>query len=304
MKCAKLIKVLGYKGYGVFWSVIELMNEQSDCQLPVDFETLGWQLHINAKFLERVVREFDLFRFSEDGSFFWSEAARRRLEMRRGVAPVKNPTGKRGRPAKNAGNVFPQKSGEVDRMGEDVVKTSETAQKCAATDVVNNLSSETQNSQETPKENEIRDSEQKNFEEYAEDVQIGSMEPNLGEKVIELWNKTFEGTKRKYRGLQLDAVSYGYLDDATKNAGFTLEEIQEAFQAARNDDFAWLLRDVLKKENIQRLLTKKEMKKNGTNDFTAGKQYFDTDGNPVQPGAEFVSPEYWSDARAAGAIGF
>ena len=315
MKCAKLIKVLGYKGYGVFWSLIELMNEQSDCQLPADFEMLGWQLHINAKFLERVVREFDLFQFSEDGCFFWSASARKRLEAKRyatTLSSTKNQrTGKkRGRPRKISDQVPETVLGTV-KTTPNFTETPETAQISTISPKLNNLSTDvekvSQNAKETP------------CAQFQPNIQTGKIqfddfdgyddwtgETPLPEQAIEEWNKIFTGTPQFYRGTQLPADALHELLE-TEKSGYTIEDLRKAFQIAKSDDWCWRLKDVLKKDNVQLLLTKsvKQKKENGKNEYPeymANKTYYDTEGKPIPSGLEFTSPEWWKDAREFGAF--
>ena len=313
MKCAKLIKVLGYKGYGVFWSLIELMNEQSDCQLPADFAMLGWQLHINAKFLERVVREFDLFQFSEDGCFFWSASARKRLEARHATTLIstKNQrTGKkRGRPRKISDQVPETVSGTV-KTTPNFTETPETAQISTISPKLNNLSTDvekvSQNAKETP------------CVQFQPNIQTGKIqfddfdgyddwtgETPLPEQAIEEWNKIFTGTPQFYRGTQLPADALHELLE-TEKSGYTIEDLRKAFQIAKSDDWCWRLKDVLKKDNVQLLLTKsvKQKKENGKNDYTfmEGKEYFDKFGNKCPEGGEFMSAEWWDDLRKAEAL--
>lgn len=313
MKCAKLIKVLGYKGYGVFWSLIELMNEQSDCQLPADFEMLGWQLHINAKFLERVVREFDLFQFSEDGCFFWSASARKRLEAKHATTlnRTKNQrTGKkRGRPRKISDQVPETVIGTV-KTTPNFTETSETAQNSTISPKLSNLSTDaekvSQNAKETP------------CVQFQPTIQTGKIqfddfdgyddwtgETPFPEQAIEEWNKIFVGTPQFYRGTQLPADALHELLE-TEKSGYTIEDLRKAFQIAKNDDWCWRLKDVLKKDNVQLLLTKsvKQKKENGKNDyaFMEGKEYFDKFGNKCPEGGEFMSAEWWDDLRKAEAL--
>lgn len=296
MKCAKLIKVLGYKGYGVFWAVIELMNEQSDCQLPTDFVQLGWQLHINAKVLERVVREFGLFRFSEDGCFFWSTSARRRLAMRQEKK-------KRGRPAKNAGNSFPEKPRETDYTCENRAETHETRQNDVSVGVVDMV-----NDSDDARRHETTTQEER-ADDPTQDGEDGDR-PNEAEQIVSEWNRIFKGTPQECRwgGVFPPAVWHDWTE--AKKLGYALKDLFTAFQVARTDDWPWQLKDVVKDGNIQRLLTKKA--KNGgakhdgggNLDFMEGKQYFDADGNPTPQGGEFVSPEFWDDLKANNAIAF
>lgn len=303
MKCAKLIKKLGYKGYGVFWAIVELMNEQSDCQLPADFAQLSWQLHVSAKTIEDVVRNYGLFAFSEDGAFFWSRTARRRLELRQ-------TKGKRGRPAKNVGNTFPEKPGEIDRPNANCAESSKTPQNCVSVGYVVNDSTSTPKVSQNANETASVQFQPTTFEEHSENSTQDGWEidqPNESEQIIAEWNKVFKGTKQECRwgGVTPPAVWHDWTE--AKKLGYTLKDLFAAFRVAKNDDWAWQLKHVMKGDNIQQLLTKKEKaSKNGSGnlDFMEGKQYFDANGKPAPKGGEFVSAEFWNDLKANKAIVF
>lgn len=100
---------------------------------------------------------------------------------------------------------------------------------------------------------------------YLDDPEADYSEPTTQEIVIQRWNEIFEGTRQQFRGVALDHVSFQRLTE-TLEAGYTVEELEDAFRIARNDSFTWLLKDVLKQDNIQRLLVKKEKEKEGKNE--------------------------------------
>lgn len=102
-------------------------------------------------------------------------------------------------------------------------------------------------------------------EQYAEESDMDYSEQSTQETVIQKWNEIFEGTRQLYRGLTLDHISFQRLKE-TLDAGYSIEELEEAFNIARNDSFNWLLKDVLKQDNIQRLLVSKEKKEEAKND--------------------------------------
>ena len=131
-KCVRLVQTLGWKGYGVYWALIERMSERDDCALENNPSGLAWSMRVPEKWLARLLTEFDLFEFSEDGATFWSNSARRRMAMRQQgrEKPRKGelePSVKRkpGRPRKNLGAPAgsARKTTKVARRtDEDVVK--------------------------------------------------------------------------------------------------------------------------------------------------------------------------------------
>lgn len=237
-KCIRLIRELGWEGYGVFWGLIERMSGCEECQLVYNPSDLAWSMHVDEELLVRVITEFGFFVFSEDGAKFWSESARRRLSLRTHKRPYAKssddkPKRKRGRPRKNPLPDESQK--ETQETGEQNFTQQEEVQPAVT---------------ETPAtvvETDILFDD----EDYSQ--------PNQGEEVIKLWNSVFGGTKQAYKGLALDAISYQRMKESF-TSGFTIRDLEKAFQCAKADTFCWLLRDALKKDNIQRLLAKEEKK--------------------------------------------
>lgn len=309
-KCVKLLHVLGWKGYGIFWGIIERMSERDDCVLAYNPADLAWSLRVTEKFLVRVLTEFDLFVFSEDGKYFWSESARRRLAMR--TTKIKRATKtlnvdaieeysdeetskkRRGRPRKNqdiddsilSENV--NKTQKVDIKESTVIENEKTEIIENSDDLRSESTAESTTKAETSEEHQEEStavenqavssvpwdesetskqtSEQSQNDEKTviEDCSINDEQEldNVSdsipvESIIAIWNKIFQGTKQTYHGLYLDAISFHRVKESF-SIGFTLEDLEQAFEVAKNDSFSWLLKDVLKSDNIQRLLTKKD----------------------------------------------
>ena len=278
-KCVKLLQTLGWKGYGIFWGIIERLHEQESCSLEYNPKGLAWSLHVEEKFLVRVLTEFDLFVFSEDGTTFWSESAKKRREMRyaKSKYSYKNESSKDGskpkrgpgRPRKNPLPVItePEKSVETLDNTQSVIES------------INNAS-DTQNVVKTPQNvvesvSEVSTQESVavteilncNDSDSVIPVESNENEPIVpSEQIVTIWNKIFEGTRQTYRGFCLDPISYQRANESLSN-GYTLTEIEKAFRIARRDTFCWLLKDVLKSDNLQRLLIKGDKK----NDVTSSK---------------------------------
>lgn len=250
-KCIRLIYELGWEGYGVFWGIIERMNASDECELANSPANLAWSMHANEDVLKRVINDFGLFVFSEDGTRFWSESARRRRMLRvskRTSTPVTNgdaPKRKRGRPRKHP---LPEPENEPETVSLQV--DNEHAENDSSGEEVQNEACHVAGSSFTG----ANEDEYAPFESDSED---DASQANLSETVIAHWNKIFAGTKQVYRGLALDAISFQRMNE-TFTSGFTIEDFDSAFKSAKDDDFTWLLRDVLKTENIQRLLAKGE----------------------------------------------
>jgi len=79
IKIKKLISKHGLLGYGIYWALIEeLYNNHNS--LPMDFETLAYDLHVESDTIHDIVTSFKLFLFDEDT--FGSSSVQTRLEQR------------------------------------------------------------------------------------------------------------------------------------------------------------------------------------------------------------------------------
>jgi len=58
-KTLKLLKD-GWENYGIYWAIIEMLHEQSG-YLPLDFETIAYELRTNYERIKYVVESYDLF---------------------------------------------------------------------------------------------------------------------------------------------------------------------------------------------------------------------------------------------------
>ena len=70
-----------------------------------------------------------------------------------------------------------------------------------------------------------------------------------------LWNNVFSGTVQEYRGLTLDSAAFARVMESLQ-MGRAFDDFAKAFQIASEDDFPWRLKDAVKPDNIQLLLTK------------------------------------------------
>lgn len=265
-KCVALLTSLGWKGYGVYWGIVERMHEREGCRLAYNPKALAWSLHITERFLIRVITEFGLFTFSEDKTEFWSESAVRRQGLRK---------------SKYAANK--KKIDSVEKIVEDKPKRKRGRPRkypLPEPDVISKEESPMDNGMESIEETEIEIFPESSdaIEENAVAPQIEPLDdsneiPQSGvkvpyEQIIALWNQRFTGTRQTYRGFFLDPVSYQRASQ-TLSSGYTLEDFERAFQIARNDNFMWLLKDVLKQDNLQRLLVKgdKQSENKGSSSF-------------------------------------
>lgn len=78
-KIKKLLHKHGYAGYGLFWALIEELYNNANA-LPMDYESIAFDLRTDKKIIESIINDFDLFVF--DGNSFGSLSVQKRLEKR------------------------------------------------------------------------------------------------------------------------------------------------------------------------------------------------------------------------------
>ena len=288
-KCVRLLQELGWKGYGLFWGLIERLNAQETGRIAYNPKGLAWSLHVSEKVLNKVLTEYDLFKFTEDGKYFWSESVLRRREMRlskygskkSSEAQSDKPKRKPGRPRKNP---LPEEtateavvatviSDEQKQENETVINTIESVNVESVTTEPN--VAPVQSVQEVTIQPSIIHAEPAQNDDYWYGDNIG--QTNCSEQVIKLWNNIFKGTKRVYKGISLSPIAYSYLCETLRE--YSLQDIESAFKFARNDNFTWQLESTLKPKNIQLLLAKEEHQKEQSQNVTGQKYNSDDKSN-------------------------
>lgn len=80
----KLMKVrmkLGAEGYGIFFMLIERLREEEGYKSTIDYDTLAFDLRVEPEKVKQVVENYDLFKITEDGKYFYSDSFNERMEM-------------------------------------------------------------------------------------------------------------------------------------------------------------------------------------------------------------------------------
>ena len=72
---------LGAEGYGIFFMLIERLREEEGYKSTIDYDTLAFDLRVDAEKVKQVVENYDLFKFTEDGKYFYSDSFNERMEM-------------------------------------------------------------------------------------------------------------------------------------------------------------------------------------------------------------------------------
>ena len=95
----KLMKVrmkLGAEGYGIFFMLIERLREEEGYKSTIDYNTLAFDLRVDAEKVKQVVEDYDLFKFTEDGKYFYSDSFNERMEMMDAKRKKRAEAGKKG----------------------------------------------------------------------------------------------------------------------------------------------------------------------------------------------------------------
>lgn len=95
----KLIKVrmgLGAEGYGIFFMLIERLREEEGYKSTIDYNILAFDLKVDPEKIKQVVENYDLFKFTEDGKYFYSDSFNDRMEMMDFKSKKFSEAGKRG----------------------------------------------------------------------------------------------------------------------------------------------------------------------------------------------------------------
>ena len=73
---------LGAEGYGIFFMLIERLREEEEgYKSTIDYDTLAFDLRVEPEKVKQVVENYDLFKFTEDGKYFYSDSFNERMEM-------------------------------------------------------------------------------------------------------------------------------------------------------------------------------------------------------------------------------
>jgi uncharacterized protein YdaU (DUF1376 family) len=78
-KIKKLMQRYGFAGYGIFWAIVEDLYQNANA-LPMDSETIAYDLRVTENIVSSIINDFDLFVI--DADTFGSTAVERRLNER------------------------------------------------------------------------------------------------------------------------------------------------------------------------------------------------------------------------------
>lgn len=81
-KIQKILLKLGHEGKSVFWDLVEMMYENNGKLIMADCESYAFALRTNCELIANLIENFNVFKISECGTFFYSDSINKRLELR------------------------------------------------------------------------------------------------------------------------------------------------------------------------------------------------------------------------------
>lgn len=99
LRLLKIQSKYGIEGYGIYFQIIEILRETSDYKLKMeDIGTISYDLRIDIKKVEDIIRNYDLFEI--EGKFFYSRSLARRMGQMNTLREKRAEAGRKGGQAK------------------------------------------------------------------------------------------------------------------------------------------------------------------------------------------------------------
>lgn len=70
------------EGYGIYWSIIEMLRESASYMCTTDYNIVAFGLHVGADKIKSIVEDFGLFEFTQDGKYFYSKRLLNDMQVR------------------------------------------------------------------------------------------------------------------------------------------------------------------------------------------------------------------------------
>ncbi len=71
-----------WKGYGLFWAIIEKLREATNYMCVKDYNIIAFDLRVDASMIKSIIEDFGLFVFTECGKYFYSERLMRSMDKK------------------------------------------------------------------------------------------------------------------------------------------------------------------------------------------------------------------------------
>lgn len=79
-KLLKLRQKMGWEGVGIYWAIIEMLNEQDGYLKLSECDCIAFALQAHIERITSIISDFELFK--NDGEKFWSESVLKRISSR------------------------------------------------------------------------------------------------------------------------------------------------------------------------------------------------------------------------------
>jgi len=79
-KILKLRFKHGWKGYGIYWALVEMLRDASNYELELDYGLLAYEIRCDEDILNSIIHDFKLFEITE--THFFSTSLKRRMELK------------------------------------------------------------------------------------------------------------------------------------------------------------------------------------------------------------------------------
>ena len=73
---------MGAEGYGIYFMILERLREEPNYTSVKDYNMLAFDLRVDAAKVKKVIENFGLFVFTDDGKYFYSEGFMRRMQIK------------------------------------------------------------------------------------------------------------------------------------------------------------------------------------------------------------------------------
>jgi len=71
-----------WKGYGLYWAIIEKLREGKCYKLSMDYNIIAYDLRCDSAEIKSIIEDFGLFAFTENGECFYSESLCERMAIK------------------------------------------------------------------------------------------------------------------------------------------------------------------------------------------------------------------------------
>ena len=241
----------GMRGYGVYCWLAEVCNSTPKRRVKYHPEDLAWDIHEETEFVKQVAEDYELF-IIEDGYLIDAYQRTKEAEERARQEAIKE---HRREAAKRAAATRKRNREEREKEKEDSELKTDKPAPAPAPEQSNPISIVPVECRYTYSSEEPmpRLPDTTPIKEFAE----GEFDERFT-KARETWNKAFANYKRR----QVNALfpSSLMLNHFLQTCSvYSDEDIELAIQEAVKDkNFTWQFKDVIKPDNVQRLLSAKE----------------------------------------------